>query len=123
MLASVDADFPAFDVQWLVQWDRLEVFHRHLFGQGYDVAEFVDLAHGVVENRGDDASMTVAGRAGVASAEIEVADEDVAIFIEREDKMHSVGVVGAAHEAGVGGKLEVFGFVAMGLAEHGGILS
>src|SRR5579863_10569545 len=39
--AALDADFPALDVQWLVQRDGREIFDRHFFGQGHDVVEFV----------------------------------------------------------------------------------
>jgi len=46
--------------------------------------ELVDLAHGVVEDGGDDAAVAVAGRSGVALAEAEVADESSAFFVEDE---------------------------------------
>ena len=67
--------------------------------------------------------MAVAGRTGVAGAEIEVTDEGVALFVEGEGKAHSIGIVGAADEAVVLGGFQVAGFVAMRLAGHGGILS
>ena len=52
--------------QRLVQRDGLQVFDGHFFGEGDDVAELVHLAHGVVEDGGDDAAVAVAGRSGVA---------------------------------------------------------
>ena len=72
VLAAVDADFPALDAQRFVERDGLEVFDRHLFGEGDDVVELVYLAHGVVEDGGDDAAVAVAGRSGVALAEAEI---------------------------------------------------
>ena len=76
------ADFPAFDAEWLVQGDRLEIFDRHFPGERDHVVEFVDLAHGVVEDAGDDAAVAVAGRSGVALAEAETADEGLPFFVE-----------------------------------------
>jgi hypothetical protein len=85
------------------------------------VVEFVYLAHGVVEDGGDDAAVAVAGRSGVALAEAEAADESLAGFVEREFQAHAFGVVHAADEAVVFLHLHVAGVVAFGLrlAWHG----
>ena len=119
VLAAVDADFPALDVQRLVQRDGLEVFDGHLFGEGDDVVQLVDLAHGVVEDGGDDAAVAVAGRSGVAFAQAEFADEGLALFVEGEFEAHAVGIVRAAGEAVVLLQFEVAGVVAVDLAGHG----
>ncbi len=120
MLAAVDADFPALDAQRFVQRDGLEIFDGHLLGEGDDVVELVDLAHGIVEDAGDDAAVAVAGRSGVALAETEVADEGLAGFVVDEFQAHAVGIVLAADKAVVLLEFEVAGFVAVdfGLAGH-----
>ena len=84
VLSAVHADFSAFDPQRLLQRDGLQVFHRHLFRDRNHVAQLIRLAHGVVEDGGDDAAMAVAGRSGVALGQAEVADEGAALFVERE---------------------------------------
>jgi len=123
--AAFYADFPAFDVQRFVQRDGLEVFDGHFFGQGDYVAELVYLAHGVVEDGGDDAAVAVAGRAGVALAQTELADEGLAGFVEGEPEAHAVGIVLAAGEAVILLHLDVAGVVALDfeLSGHGGILT
>jgi hypothetical protein len=113
VLTSVDADFPALHAQRFVQGDGLEIFDGHLFGEGDDVVEFVDLAHGIVEDASDDSAVAVAGRSGVALAETEAADEDLAGFVEDEFQAHTLAIVLAADEAVVFLKFEVAGFVAM----------
>ena len=86
------------------------------------MVQFVDLAHGVVKDAGDDAAMAVAGRSGVALTEAEAADEGLAFFVEDEFEAHAVGIVLAADEAVVFLQLQVAGFVTVdfGLARHGG---
>lgn len=106
-----------------MQRDWFQVFHRHFLGERDYVAQLVYLAHGIVEDAGDNASVAVAGRAGVAVAEVEFADEGAALFVEGEDQVHALGIVGTADEAGVAGEFEVFGVVAVGLTGHAGILS
>jgi len=85
--------------------------------------EFVDLAHGVVEDRGDDAAVAVARGSGVALAEAEAADEGLAGFVEDEFEAHALGIVLAADEAVVLLHFVVAGFVALGLGAHVGILT
>ena len=125
MDAAFYADFPALDVERFVQRDWFEVFDGHFFGQGNYVAQFVHFAHGVVEDGGDDAAVTMAGRAGVALAQAEFADEGLAGFIEGEFEAHTVGIILAAGETVVFLQLDVAGVVALGLglAGHGGILT
>ena len=87
------------------------------------MVEFVDLAHGVVEDAGDDATVAVARRSSVALAEAEAADEGLAGFIEDEFEAHAFGIVHAADEAVVLLHLDVAGVVALGLGWHGVILT
>jgi hypothetical protein len=89
------------------------------------VVKFIDLTHGVVEDGGDDAAVAVTGGSGVALAEAELADEDLAGFVEGEFQAHAVGIVLAAGEAVVLLQLDVAGVVALGLglSGHGGILT
>ena len=94
-------------------------FDRHLFGEGDDVVELVNLTHGVVEDAGYDAAVAVAGRSGVALAQAEAADEDLAGFVEDEFEAHAAGIVLAADEAVIFLQFEVAGFVAVGLGWHG----
>jgi hypothetical protein len=85
--------------------------------------QFVYLAHGVVEDAGDYASVAVAWGSGVALAQAEVADEGLAGFVEDEFQAHAFGIVRAADEAVVFWQFDVAGFVAMGLLGHGVILA
>ena len=85
--------------------------------------ELVYLAHGVVEDAGDDAAVAVAGRSGVALAQAELADEGLAGFVEDELQAHAFGIVLAADEAVVLLHFDVAGVVALGLGGHGVILA
>jgi hypothetical protein len=87
--------------------------------------QLVYLAHGVIEDAGDDAAMAVAGRSGVTLAQAEFADEGLAVFVEDEFQAHAVGVILSAYEAVVLLLFVIAGFVALGLglARHGGILT
>src|SRR3954469_20230837 len=62
--------------------------------------------------------MAVSGRGGGASAQIGGADECAAHFVQRGRRAHAFRIVGTADEAGVPGKAEVVGFVAVDLAGH-----
>jgi hypothetical protein len=112
-------DFASFDAQRLVQRDGLEILDGHFAREGDDVMEFIYLAHGVVEDAGDDAAVAMAGRSGIALAEAEAADKGLAGFVEGELETHAAGIVHAADKAIVFLELHVAGFVALGLAGHG----
>ncbi len=123
MGAAALFDFAAFDAQRFVQRDGLEIFDSHFTGEGDDMMQLVYLAHGVVEDAGDDAAVAVAGRTGVAAAEAEFADEGLALFVKDELEAHAIGVVHAADEAIVLLHLHVAGVVTLGLRfGHAGIL-
>ena len=115
--------FAAFHAEGLVQRDGLEVFDGHLSGERHDVMQFIYFAHGIVEDAGDNASVAVAGRSGVALAQAKFADESLAIFVEDEFEVHAVFVIGAADEAVVLLHFVVAGVVALDARWHGGILT
>ncbi len=83
------------------------------------MVQLVYLAHGVVEDAGDNSAVAVAGGAGVAFAQAEAADESLAFFVEDELEAHAFGIVLAADEAIVFLHLDVAGVVAVGLGWHG----
>ena len=85
--------------------------------------EFVDLAHGVVEDAGDNAAVAVAGRSGVALAQAEAADEGLAFFVEDEFEAHAFRVALSADEAVVFLGFVIAGFVAVHFRRHTGILA
>ncbi len=117
---AADFDFVSFDEEGFVQGHGLEIFDGHLAGEGDDMVQFVYLAHGVVENGGDDAAVAMAGRSGVAFAETEAAESDAAFFVQRELQAHTVGISGPAGKTVILLQLGVAGFVSMkGLARHG----
>jgi len=99
MLAAVHGFFARFDAQRLVEGDGLEIVDGHLDGDGDNVAELIDLAHGLVEDGGDDASMAVAGRSGETLPEAKAADKDVAVFVVGEAETHAVRIVLSTGEA------------------------
>lgn len=90
-----------FDAQRFVQRDGLEVFDSHFGCDGDHVAEFVEFAHGVVEDGGNDPAMAVAGRPGVAPAQAKMRDEMLALAIQRKLQMHAMRIIFAAGEAQV----------------------
>jgi hypothetical protein len=123
VLGAADLDFAALYAQELVQRDWFQIFDSHLPGKSNDLVQLVYFAHGVVEDAGDYAAVAVAGRSGVAAAEAEVADEDLARLVEDELEAHAIFVVLATNEAVVLLHFHVTGVVALGLRGHGGILT
>ena len=61
-----------YEDQGLVERGRAEVIDLHVAGHGEDVEGAVELAHGFIEKRGDDASVDVAGRAFVHAVELDM---------------------------------------------------
>jgi hypothetical protein len=82
------------------------------------MVKLVYFAHGVVEDAGDDATVGVAGRSGVALAQAKLADEGLALFVEDEFEAHAIGIVHAADEAVVLLHFCVAGVMALGLRWH-----
>lgn len=67
-----------------------------------DIAVTIGLAHGFVEQGGDDAAVRVAGRALELRGEIHAAD-DAVLFVDEELQVESYGVGFAASEAAIQG--------------------
>ena len=58
--------------QGLIERHGPEVIDLHVAGHGEDVERAIELAHGLVEERGDDASVDVAGRAFVHAIKLDL---------------------------------------------------
>lgn len=121
MLTAMHGDFPAFDAQGRLQRHGLEIFHCHFFRHGNNIAQFVGLSHGVVEDGCDDSSMAMAWRSCVTLGKTEVANESPAFFVKRELQLHPLRIIGAAGEAKVLGGFNVMRLVTVRLAGHGEI--
>ncbi len=116
--AAVDFEFVAFNTQGLMQRNGLQVFDCHLFGEGHHVAQFVDFAHGVVEDAGNDAAVAVARRSGITVCQAEVTHEGLSRFVEDELEPHAIWVVRTADKTVVLLHFGVLGFVTVGFAFH-----
>jgi hypothetical protein len=101
VLAAFYAEFAGFDVERLFQGNRLQILDGDFGGQGDDVAQFIYFAHGFVEDGGDDATVAVSGRSGVALGEAKFADKTAPLSVVGETQAHAVGIAGAASEAAV----------------------
>ncbi len=86
---SVD---PALDHERLSQGHGAKVFHLHAAGESDLAFQLVGLAHGLIENGGDDASVGVAGRPDKAGVEFEFADIALAAGAESEAQMQPIGI-------------------------------
>ena len=111
MLPARHFDLARFHAQRLLEGHGLEVIDFYFRGQRNDLAQLIDLAHGFVEDGGDNAAVAVSGRAGVALAEPEAADEARALLIVDKAQAHAVGVIRAAREAVILLQLDVAGVV------------
>ena len=89
----------------LVQRGGAEVVDLHVAGHGEDVEGAVEFAHGLVEERGDDATVNVTRRTFVHAVELNFGGGcDVCWIgcVGGEDKVEALWVGGAAAEAVVG---------------------
>src|SRR5215472_3821263 len=91
----------ANDGELLAERYWLEVFHVHRAGQGQDVAEFVHLAHGFIQDRGDDSTMSMSWRSLVAAGELELADSLARRLVEKKLQLHACRVIFAADKTSV----------------------
>src|SRR5579884_714873 len=105
--ASAHAQLPTFDSQRFAQRNRLQILDLNVFGQRDHLADLVHLAHGFVKNGGDDATVRVSGRSGVALAETEATDEALPCLVVGKLQVHAVGIAVATSEA------EIFRLVGM----------
>ena len=123
VLAAMDAHFPALHPQGLMQRHGLQIFNRHLFRKSHHVPQLVHFAHRVIQNAGDDASVTVAGRARITVAELEVTYERAPLFIERKGQTHPLRIVRTADETVIPWKLKTLSFVPVDLTRHARIVA
>src|SRR5579884_1855319 len=105
--ASPHAHLPTFDSQRFAERNRLQVPDFNVFGERDHLPDLVHLAHRFVKNGGDDATVRVSGRPGVALAETEATDEALPCFVVGKLQVHAVGIAVATGEA------EIFRLVGM----------
>src|SRR3974390_3097064 len=98
VFAAVDADLPALRHQLRRERNRADVVDLHGSGDGDDSAQLADLAHGLVEDGGDDASMRVHRRPLEAPRQHEVTDKTVVLFVQMELEVQAVLVFRATSE-------------------------
>jgi hypothetical protein len=113
MSASVHALFRTGDGERLSQRHGLEILDFHGSGERQHVAKLVHLAHGFIQDRGDNAAVSIAGRPGVFARQLEVADGLTGFFVQRELQAHTLRIIVAAAKAMVLARL---GFAVDGMA-------
>ena len=116
-LAALAAYVSAGKDQGLEEGYWPKVVDLHVASHGEDVERPVELAHRFVKERGDDASVDVAGRAFVVAVELKVAGGDGVCgvaCIGGEDEVQALGVRRAAAEAVIGPLIDG------GVTVHGG---
>jgi hypothetical protein len=99
------AQVAGYEDERLIERGWLEVVNLHVAGHGEDIEGTVELAHGFVEERGNDAAVNVALRAFVHAVELEVGgggDGFGVGGVGGEDEVEALWVGGAAAEAVVG---------------------
>jgi len=96
--APVNALLLGSDSEHLPQRNGLEVLDFHGTGEGQHVTEFVHLAHGFVQDGGDNAAVRVPRRPGVFTRQLEMANGLARSFVQRELQAHALRIVMAAAE-------------------------
>ena len=97
--ASVHALLCAGYGKRLAQRYRPEIFDFHGSRERQHVAELVYLAHGFIQDGGDNAAMRVARRAGIFARQLEMANGLARFFVQRELQPHALRIVMAAAKA------------------------
>ena len=111
-LAALAAEVAAGEDKRLVEGDGAKVVDLHVAGHGEDVKGAVEFAHGLVEERGYDASVDVPRGTFVEAVELEMSggDGDLGVgCVSGEDEMQALWVGGAAAEAMAGALVDVRG--------------
>ena len=125
-LSTFTAYVAAKEGEGLVERNGAKVVDFHVSGHSEDVERTIEFTHGLVEQRGDDAAVNVAGRAFVRTVEAELGggDGDGGVRgVGREDEVEALRIGGAATEAVVralvdgGGRGERVGSVAGGVGD------
>jgi hypothetical protein len=99
------AEMTADEYERLTKWGGAEVVDLHVAGHGKDVEGPVKLAHGFVEEGGDDAAVDVAGRAFVETGEVDLGPRDGGFGvadIRGENEVEALRVSGTAAETVAG---------------------
>ena len=91
---------PSFEDEIGFEWNRAKIVDGDVARHGDDVAMAIGLAHGLVEQRSDDASVRVAGRSLKLPSELETA-EDAIVLVDEELQMKAGRIVLAAAKAAV----------------------
>lgn len=119
MLAATDILLMSLDNQRLSQRNRLQIFDLHLASKRDHMSKLVDLAHGLVEDRRDNSTVSMRRRADVAGWKFELADEGLSFFVERKLQPQTIVIILAAAKAIVPGDLVVASVVSGGGAFRG----
>jgi hypothetical protein len=101
-LPTVPAGQETFDEDLLVDADGLEELDRELGGDRAYITETGDLAHHLIEDGGDDATVQKSAAALEIGSDPEAADDALASFVAVKGKVHAAGIGVAAAEAGIG---------------------
>ncbi len=113
--ATFAVEVAADEDERVVQRGWAQVVDLKMTGHGEDVEGAVELAHGLVEEGGDDASVDVAGRAFVVAGELNGGGTGEGDGVGGEVEVKAFGVGGTASEA-VAGALVDGGAVGGGFA-------
>lgn len=101
MFASGDVIFPTFDRQPFPEGNHLQIPYVHFGGDRDYVADLVHFAHGLIEDRRDDAAVAMLRRSPEFLRQPELADELLVCLVESEFEMHSIWIVRPAGKADV----------------------
>jgi hypothetical protein len=99
------AKVPADENERLVEGNGAEVIDLHVAGHGEDVQRAIELAHGFVEERGNDAAVDVARGTLVHAVELEVRCGGYGLAVRGigcEDEVQALRIGGTAAKAEVG---------------------
>src|SRR5205823_6652367 len=97
-----NAALVAFSDESLAQWDWLQIFDFHRLGEGHHRAQFVHLAHGLIQNRGDDSAMGVSRRSLIAARQAKAAPGAALGFVKIKFKMHALRIGRPTGKAAIG---------------------
>ena len=97
--AAVHALLRTGDGKRLAQRHRLEIPDFHGSCERQHVAKLVYLAHGFIQDGGDNAPMRVARRPGIFARQLEMANGLPGFSVQREFQPHALGIVMPAGKA------------------------
>lgn len=91
----------AFDNKRLTERYGTQVIHFHVAGERNLSFELESLAHCLIENGRDDASVGVAGRSGKVTSDLKLADVTLAAVTKGEFEVQTIGIGGTASETDI----------------------